>query len=232
MAEIASDCVKNARNAECFPLWSQFHLENPSIFILQTKPKLWYDFEVHMKIAILGYSGSGKSTLAKELAAYYEAPVLFLDTVQFLPNWAERDQEEGRSIVFKFMQDNESWVIDGNYSGFLQKERLEQADRILLLTFPRWLCFYRALKRYFDNRNKTRESMATGCIEKMDLKFIWWILYGGRTKKRRDHYKGIASLYGDKALVLKSPRQVTAYMAQAKSHLNDGNESKNASDFT
>lgn len=170
-----------------------------------------------MKIAILGYSGSGKSTLAKELAAYYKAPVLFLDTVQFLPNWAERDQEEGRSIVFNFMQGNESWVIDGNYNGFLQKERLEQADRILLLTFPRWLCLYRALKRYFCNRNKTRESMATGCIEKMDFEFIRWILYEGRTKTRRDHYKQIASLYGDKALVLKSPGQVTAYTAQIKS---------------
>ncbi|WP_334304908.1 AAA family ATPase, partial [Romboutsia sp. 1001216sp1] len=52
-----------------------------------------------MKIAIIGYSGSGKSTLARKLAKYYKAPVLFLDTVNFLPNWIERDRDEGRLIV-------------------------------------------------------------------------------------------------------------------------------------
>ena len=44
-----------------------------------------------MKIAILDYSGSGKSTLARQLGDYYKAPAPFLDTVQFLPNWVERD---------------------------------------------------------------------------------------------------------------------------------------------
>ncbi len=73
-----------------------------------------------MKIAILGYSGSEKSTLAGQLADYYKIPVLFLDTVQFLPNWVERDKNEGRSIVWDFMQNN-SWVIDGIIIIFFKK---------------------------------------------------------------------------------------------------------------
>ena len=76
-----------------------------------------------MKIAILGYSGSGKSELAGQLSDYYKVPVLFLDTVNFLPNWVERDKDDARLIVWKFMQ-NESWIIDGNYNDFFQKERL------------------------------------------------------------------------------------------------------------
>jgi len=166
-----------------------------------------------MKIAILGYSDSGKSTLGRKLANHYHAPVLFLDTVQFLPNWMERDPDEGRSIVWEFMQ-NESWVIDGNYNDFFQKERLEQANIIILLNFSRRVCLYRAFMRYFQQKNKIRESMATGCIEKMDLEFVWWILHEGRTKKRRNHYKQIASMYRDKILILKNQKQVDEFMIQ------------------
>lgn len=171
-----------------------------------------------MKIAILGYSGSGKSTLAGQLADYYHSSVLYLDTVQFLPNWVERDKNESRSIVSHFMQDNDAWVIDGNYGSFLQKERLEQADQIIILNFPRRICLYRALKRYFHNRNRTRVSMANGCIEKMDREFIWWILHEGRTKKRREHYKEIVSSYIDKTVVLKNPEQVSRFLKQTISH--------------
>ena len=47
-----------------------------------------------MKIEIMGYSGSGKSTLCRKLADTYGLPALHLDTVQFLPNWKERDEKE------------------------------------------------------------------------------------------------------------------------------------------
>lgn len=164
-----------------------------------------------MKIAILGYSGSGKSTLARNLASYYKIPVLFLDTVNFLPNWAERERDEGRLIVWNFIQ-NDSWVIDGNYESFYQRERLEQADKIIFMNFPRRVCIYRAFKRYFKYKNTTREDMAKGCIEKMDLEFIWWILHEGRTKKRRNHYKQIEREFKDKIVILKNPKEVDLYL--------------------
>ncbi|MGL5311617.1 MAG: DNA topology modulation protein [Peptostreptococcaceae bacterium] len=160
-----------------------------------------------MKIAILGYSGSGKSTLAKKFSKHYNIPVLHLDTVQFMPDWVERDREEGRFITSKFME-KDSWVIDGNYRAFLQKERLEEADKIIFLDFPRRICFYRAIKRYFKNKNKTREDMAKGCIEKFDLEFAWWILHEGRNKEKRNHYKTIIEKYKDKTLVLKKSKEI------------------------
>lgn len=164
-----------------------------------------------MKIAILGFSGSGKSTMAKNFGKYYDIPVLHLDTVKFLPNWVDRDREEGRSIVWGFMK-NDSWVIDGNYSDFYQKERLEQADKIIFLDFSRRVCMYRALKRYFKNRNTTREDMAKGCIEKMDLEFIWWILHEGRTKEKKGSYKQIQKEFQDKITVLKNPKEVELFL--------------------
>lgn len=164
-----------------------------------------------MKIAILGYSGSGKSTLARKLAKYYNAPVLHLDTVQFLPNWMERDKEEGRFITREFMK-NESWVIDGNYRCFYQRERLEQADKIIFLNFPRRICFCRAYKRYLKNKNQTREDMAKGCIEKFDLEFSWWIIHQGRTKEIVNHYKEIEQEYKNKIVVLRNPKEVSEFL--------------------
>ena len=50
-----------------------------------------------MKISIVGYSGSGKSTLARLLAKKHQADILHFDTVQFLPDWRIRDDEEKKT---------------------------------------------------------------------------------------------------------------------------------------
>jgi len=122
----------------------------------------WFIKEVtKMKIAVIGYSGSGKSTLSRKMADYYNIPVLFLDTVNFLPNWAERELEESKQIVWDFMQ-NESWVIDGKYRKLHQDERLKLADKIIFMNFRRITCLLRAYKRYIKYKNATRESMAEG----------------------------------------------------------------------
>ncbi|MGL4913115.1 MAG: DNA topology modulation protein [Romboutsia sp.] len=164
-----------------------------------------------MKIVIIGYSGSGKSTLAKHLAGYYKIPVLFLDKVNFLPNWVERDRHDGRLIVNEFMK-NDSWVIDGNYKDFYQSERLEQADKIIFMNFPRRVCIYRAFKRYFKYKNTTREDMASGCVEKIDLEFMWWILYKGRTKEKQNHYKEIEEDFKNKIVVLRNKKEVDLFL--------------------
>ena len=66
-----------------------------------------------MKISIIGYSGSGKSTLAAKLGELYQIPVLFLDTVQFVEGWEERERQEALRISRDFM-DKEDWVIERN----------------------------------------------------------------------------------------------------------------------
>ena len=96
-----------------------------------------------MKIAVLGYSGAGKSTLARALSSALPLPCLHLDQVHWLPGWTERAQEESRQIVEEFLEQNTSWIIDGNYSGLCLEERLEQADHIAFLNFPRLRCLWR-----------------------------------------------------------------------------------------
>ncbi len=164
-----------------------------------------------MKIAVIGYSGSGKSTVSKRLGEVYGIPLLHLDTVQFCPGWQERNREEARAIAAEFMQQDD-WVIDGNYRGFFQEERLEQADRILFLNLSRAACLIRAVRRYVRYRGTTREDMAAGCQEKMDREFLWWILYKGRTGPIRRRYREIRGRYLDKTVVLKNQRQIDRYL--------------------
>ncbi|WP_252229816.1 MULTISPECIES: DNA topology modulation protein [unclassified Clostridium] len=160
-----------------------------------------------MKIAIIGYSGSGKSTLAKMLSEKYNCPILYLDTINFEAEWKERDREKGKVMVEKFMK-NDSWVIDGNYTEFYQERRLEEADKIIFMNFPRRVCLKQAYKRYLNSKNQVRESMAEGCMEKFDLEFVKWILIDGRTKKYKMGYQNICNKYKDKMVVCKNRKDV------------------------
>lgn len=169
-----------------------------------------------MKIAIMGYSGSGKSSLARILSQRYNLPVLHLDTVQFLANWQERDHEERIEIVNAFLYDNDSWIIDGNYSSLYYQRRIEEADIIILLLFSRINCLYRCFKRYLKYQGQSRPDITTGCNEKIDLEFIKWILFDGRTKEIQNRYKTISNKYKAKVVVLKNQHQLDEYLRNIK----------------
>ena len=116
-----------------------------------------------MKIAVLGYSGAGKSTLSRELGKRYGCPVLHLDQVQFEAGWIERDRGEALSQVEQFMS-QESWVIDGNYSAFLQERRLEEADCVIILLLNRFSCLVRSVKRYVQAYGTDRACIAATTV--------------------------------------------------------------------
>ena len=171
-----------------------------------------------MKIAIIGYSGAGKSTLAKRLAAQIGCRPFYLDTVQFAANWELRDRDEALLLVSAEM-DKPGWVIDGNYSGFLQERRFAEADEIVQLLYPRLVCLARVIHRHITYRGKSRESMATGCIEKLDWEFVRWILRDGRTRARVQRYRDVARRYPDKTTVIRNDRALRAYLEkQGLSH--------------
>ena len=167
---------------------------------------------IGMRIVIRGYSGSGKSTLARALGERYQIPVLHLDRVHWTANWTERDDAEKRQIVRDFLDKNDSWVIDGNYSSLYQERRLEEADHILLLLFDRFTCLGRVLRRYSRYKGKTRPDMGEGCEEKVDAAFVRWVLWEGRSRKIRQNYARIAARYPEKTLILRNQRALDAYM--------------------
>ena len=48
---------------------------------------------------------------------------------------------------------------------------------------------YRVSKRFSKYKKDTRADMSEGCREKLDLEFISWVLFGGRTKDKKNNYK-------------------------------------------
>ena len=145
-----------------------------------------------MKIAVLGYCGAGKSTLARTLGARYGIPVLHFDTIQFTPGWQERDRDEAHRMVHDFME-NPEWVIEGNYTKFEFERRLEEADKVIMVDLP-------------------RPDMAEGCNEKMDLEFMWWILWKGRRVQKKKWLAAGLENCMDKVTVLKSQKEIDRYL--------------------
>ncbi|MBQ7369414.1 MAG: DNA topology modulation protein [Clostridia bacterium] len=164
-----------------------------------------------MKISVIGYSGGGKSTLAELLGKHYGLETVHLDRFHFLPNWVERSTEEMLSLVETFLNSHDEWVIDGNYKKCAFQRRMEESDLIIFFNFNRFTCFYRALKRYFHYKGKSRSSMTEGCNEKMDWAFIKWLLFEGRQKRRRKFFENVVKDYPEKVVVLKNQRQLSAY---------------------
>ena len=165
-----------------------------------------------MKIQIIGYSGCGKSTLASLLAKKNSAPVLYLDRAHFLPGWRTRPANEREKIVLDFLNENDSWVIDGNYQKVLYERRLEEADEIIFMNFNRFSCFCRAYRRYRTYKGKTRESMTDGCEEKFDLAFMRWILRESRTKQQKEKFKKVLAQYGSKTTVIRNQKELSSYI--------------------
>ena len=164
-----------------------------------------------MKIVVIGYSGSGKSTLARALGERYGIPVLHFDRVYWAPGWQVRDREEAHQMVHDFME-NPAWVMDGNYTNFEYQRRLAEADEIIFLDFPCLACFFRAWKRFFRNLGRTRADMGEGCNEKMDLEFMWWLLWKGRGCQKKKWLAAGLEKYLDKVTVLKSQREIDRYL--------------------
>ncbi|MBE6991082.1 MAG: DNA topology modulation protein [Ruminococcaceae bacterium] len=170
-----------------------------------------------MRIAILGHSGSGKSTLARKIGELYDLPVLHLDTLQFESNWVERDKDEARLMCRAFMDFNDSWVIDGNYTWQFQQERLDNADLIVFMLFNRFNCLYRAFKRYKNYKGKSRPDMTDGCDEKLDREFITWILFSSRTAEKEEKRAFLKQKYASKMRIIKNQRQLDRFIAEAES---------------
>lgn len=125
------------------------------------------------RIIILGAAGSGKSTLSKELGNLLNINVTHLDKLYYKPNWIEEDKE-----VFKNKQlailEHDTWIIDGNYRSTLDL-RLKKCDLVIYLDYNKLTSMHGVLKRYRKYKHTQRDTIATGCLEKLDKSFLKWV---------------------------------------------------------
>ena len=72
------------------------------------------------------------------------------------------------------LANEDSWIMDGNYSGTLDL-RIQQCDTIIFLDMPRLLCLWRIIKRWLLHRRRSRPDMAEDCPERLNWEFVEWI---------------------------------------------------------
>ncbi len=164
-----------------------------------------------MKVMILGHPGCGKSTMAQALNKKYNIDILYLDQVRFKENWIEREMGECEKLVGDFLK-KDSWIIDGNFSKVYYEERFNDADYIIYLNYPRVVCFYRIIKRWFKHRKSPRSSVSAGCNEKLDLEFMYFILIKSRLKSRLKRFKNIQNKYSNKFYEIKNNKELDKFM--------------------
>lgn len=145
-------------------------------------------------------------------AQIYQLPLLHLDSIQFLENWEEREEAEATQLVKTFLEEHSNWVIDGNYTQRFYEERLAKADKIIILEFSRWQCLKRVTQRYLTYRHQTRPDMTQGCEEKLDMDFIKWILYKGRSAEISNNYQRLKDCYPSKVYHLKNQKELDIFI--------------------
>lgn len=148
------------------------------------------------RVMIIGGPGSGKSTLAVRIGRKLDIPVTHLDRLFFTSNWVERPKETFISSVtdrvgFK------KWIIEGNYFDTWPM-RSERADTVIFLDLNTITRFYRVIKRWWRYRGQTRPDLAPGCPEKIDLFFLWWVIWIYPQQKRKEAVALCEALRGNK----------------------------------
>ena len=162
------------------------------------------------RIAIIGSGGSGKSTLSKKLAAKLNLPLYHLDSLHWKAGWVPTPAAEWDQLLAELIAQKE-WIIDGNY-GRTMDMRLREADTIIYLDYPTRISLFRAIKRRFQYKGRTRPDMAAGCEEKLDLNFVKWIWRYRRDQRPKIIKKLDQLKNGKQVYIFTSPKQLERFL--------------------
>lgn len=138
-----------------------------------------------MKIAIIGNPGSGKSTLSVKLQKMLNLPLYHLDQYYWKPGWQRPDREEFKKVHHALCDGKvglpavalrEGWIIEG-VATRLFEYRIKQADVVIFLDIPVYICFYRVFKRALTHFGRVYFSSPHECPERLPdfalLSYIW-----------------------------------------------------------
>ena len=103
-----------------------------------------------MKIHIIGGPGSGKTYLAEKLSKELGIAHFDLDDLQWdneSASYGVKRSPEARDRLLKEVLRHNDWIIEGVYYAWCQ-QCFADADRIYLLTVPRYQYRYRIIRRF------------------------------------------------------------------------------------
>jgi adenylate kinase family enzyme len=127
------------------------------------------------RVLVLGSSGSGKSTFTSRLGRALGVEAIHLDSHFWRPDWTATPKADWHRTVSE-LSERDAWVMDGNYPDLLEM-RIQRADTVVFLDYPRLVCLWRCVRRYLRHRGSNRPELAAGCDEKIDWEFLKWIWF-------------------------------------------------------
>ncbi len=142
------------------------------------------------RIVIVGISGTGKSVLGRRLAARTGLTLHPMDAILWGPNWTEEPETSVRAALSRIGA-GDGWIVEGwvdRYSSGV----LERAQVILWLDYPGWLAAWGGLRRWWSHRGRTRPEMPDGCVERLNLGFLWTMLL----QRERAHIEAVLAETG------------------------------------
>lgn len=164
------------------------------------------------KIIVIGCPGSGKSYFSKKLSEITNIPKFHLDILFWKENWVKTPRDEFLNKILDVINNNSSWIIDGNYQSTLEF-RIQYADTIFFLDMPTKLCLESERLR----RGKPREDLPSYLIEEgEDEEFV--NLITNFQNNQRHLIVEILEKHKDKnIIVFKSRDEVNNYLLNLKS---------------
>ncbi|MBV9617104.1 MAG: hypothetical protein JO031_16750 [Ktedonobacteraceae bacterium] len=135
------------------------------------------------KIAIIGSPGAGKTTLATELGKTLNIKVFHLDRLLWKRGWIRKCKDTRIDILYKIVPERQ-WIIEGTYLSS-SKPRLEEADTIIFLDMPPWLCLLRIIRRHRKNRGMPRRDLPMDSADKLTLSRMLKVLTFALAERER-----------------------------------------------
>lgn len=166
------------------------------------------------KIVVIGPCGAGKTFFCFKLLSILNYPLFHMDKIIFKSNWERIEKRELEEKLKTIMMNNQSWIIDGNYRETLAL-RFRHADTIIFLDYPRYIYFYRIVKRYIQHRKKKRVDVSEGCKQFIDCNFIRHNLHF--KKETRPYFLELIEKFPDKKVIFfKNPQQLNGFLRTLK----------------
>ena len=91
--------------------------------------------------------------------------------------------------------------------------RLERADTVVLLDFPRVVCLWRVFKRWLRYSGRSRPDMAPGCPENLSWVFVRWIWNYHIHNRPRVMERIEGNLADTEMIVLRSQKDIDRFLA-------------------
>lgn len=159
------------------------------------------------KVVIFGNSGSGKSTLAKSLSQNHKLAHLDLDTIAWkvtVPPERQAISVSNESIKI-FLNQNNSWVIEGCYSDLLELVT-PVADEVIFLDLPISTCIENAKYRPWEpHKYESKESQDAN----LEMLIAWISDYNSRTDtfSKKAHERLFDEFVGKKTRYNSNPKR-------------------------